>query len=265
MHPLRTIAITGASAGLGASLAREYASSNVLLALAARRTQLLQQVEADCVERGARVSWARVDVRDVEQVEDWIAAIERVSPIDLLIANAGVFSGHGPDGRLEGGLGLTRQIETNLIGTIATANAAARRMKERGQGHIALVSSLAALMPLADAPAYSASKAGILAYGEALREYLASSNVTVSVILPGHIATAQTLVHAGPLPGILPVERAARIIRNRLERRETFIAFPHKLHWMIRLGRLLPWRARARANRPFRFHVTATENYAGET
>lgn len=261
MQSPRTIAITGASSGLGAALAVEYARPGVTLAFAARRTELLRQVEVACVERGAKVTWAHVDVRDIEQVEAWVAGID---PIDLLIANAGVFSGNGPGDILESSTDAASQIATNLVGTIATANAAARQMKRRRQGHIALVSSLAAIMPLADAPAYSASKAGILAYGEALREYLAASSVTVSVILPGHIATAQTSVHAGPLPGIIPAEQAARIIHRRLERRETFIAFPRHMHWMIRLGRFLPWRARARANRPFRFHVTTAGDHAGE-
>jgi short-subunit dehydrogenase len=262
MPPSRTIAITGASSGLGAAMAFEFASPDVTLALAARRQELLEQVREVCVARGARVTCACVDVCDAQQVEEWVASTDRAFPIDLAIANAGIFSGHGPSGEIEDGPGFSLQIGTNLSGTIAMASAAARRMRQRGHGHIALISSLAALLPLADAPSYSASKAGILAYGEALREYFAASGITVSVILPGHIATAQTLLHAGPLPGILTAGKAAQIIRRRLEKGETFIAFPRRMLWLVRLSRLLPWRVRARVNQPFRFFVRTEETHA---
>ncbi len=247
--------ITGASSGLGAALAREYATPGRNLVLAARRPDLLRKVEQECVARSANVYWKQIDIRDAGEVEAWLEEMERTAPIDLFVANAGIFSGHGADGQMEDPEDISEQITTNLLGTISTTTAVARRMKKRGRGHIAMVSSLAALQPLADAPVYSASKAGIMAYGDALREYLAEDNITVSTIFPGHIATAQTAVHAGALYGALTAQYAAQIIRKRLEHRQTFIAFPRRMQWIIQLGRLLPWRMRAWANRPFRFHV----------
>jgi short-subunit dehydrogenase len=79
--------------------------------------------------------------------------------------------------------------------------------------------------------------------------------VHVSVILPGHVRTAQTDVHVGPLAMILPVEKAAEIIKRGLDAKRTYIAFPSAAHWLVRLGSLLPWRLKALATRADRFHV----------
>ena len=108
---------------------------------------------------------------------------------------------------------------------------------------------------MADAPAYSASKAGLIAYGEALREYLEPDGVQVSLINPGHIETAQVAAHLGALPLLLPAEAAAARIKRGLERGQEHIAFPRRLHWLIRAGRLLPWRLRAHLGRSQRFEV----------
>lgn len=255
MKSPRTIMITGAGSGLGAALALEYAAPGRNLVLAVRRPDRARAVERQCAALGATVVLKQLDICATERIEDWLDAVEQATPIDLLIANAGIFCGHGADGRMEAADEVARQIATNLTGTIATVSAVARRMKARRRGQIALVSSLAAIQPLADAPVYSATKAGLMAYGDALREYLAADRVTVSTILPGHIATGQTAVHAGRLVGVLSPERAARIIRTRLGRGRAVIAFPLALQVLVRLGRLLPWRVRAWGNRPFRFHV----------
>ena len=87
-------------------------------------------------------------------------------------------------------------------------------MRGRQQGHIALIASLAALHPLADAPAYSASKAGLAAYGAALREMLAAEGITLSIVYPGHIDTDQAAVQHGPLPLLLMPEEAAESSRK---------------------------------------------------
>ena len=129
-------------------------------------------------------------------------------------------------------------------------------MRARKSGRIAIVGSLAALQPLADAPAYSASKAGVISYGEALREWLLPDNVAVSLIYPGHIKTSQVAHHVGALPLIVSADKAAAKIKKDLDRGRSFIAFPQRLLWLIRVGRLLPWRLRARLGRPMRFHVS---------
>jgi short-subunit dehydrogenase len=117
------------------------------------------------------------------------------------------------------------------------------------------VSSLAARLPAADAPTYSASKAGVVAYAEALREYLLEYEICVSAILPGHVQTTQADLHEGPLPLILPVEEAARRIHRSLQKRRAIITLPRRATLLVGAARLLPWRLRARANAGSRFVV----------
>src|SRR5262249_50095998 len=133
--------------------------------------------------------------------------------------------------------------------------AAVPMMRARQRGRVAIVGSLAALHPLADAPAYSASKAGVMAYGEALREWLAPDHIAVSLIYPGHIKTAQVEHHVGALPRIVSPETAARIIKRGLDRGRASIAFPKALLWLIRAGRFVPWRMRALLGAGTRFYV----------
>jgi short-subunit dehydrogenase len=173
----------------------------------------------------------------------------------LLIVNAGVFTGNGPPPAMETGEETTATLRTNLEGAVRTVQAAVPMLRARGSGHIAIVGSLAALQPLADAPAYSASKAGLMSYGEALREWLLPDNVRVSLIYPGHIATTQVAGHVGRLPLLLSADAAATRIKRGLDRGKSFIAFPRRLLWLIRAGRLLPWRSRTWFGRSLRFHV----------
>ena len=254
--PPRTVLITGASRGLGAALARLYASDGLLLGLTARSdTDRLAAVARDCESKGAEVVTACFDVTDAAATRAWVGSVEERRAVDLVIANAGRFSGNGPVGRFEPLGSALDQISVNLTGAITTIDAVLPGMRTRKSGQIALISSLAALQPLADAPAYSATKAGLGAYGEALRELLAPEGISVSLVYPGNIATAQTAHHVGELPLMMSTDRAARIIKSGLDRRRTEIAFPRRLLWLIRAGKLLPWRLRALAGRSLRFHV----------
>jgi len=164
--------------------------------------------------RGATVFIWTGYVSDAAAVAKWYGDADDRVPFDLVIANAGVFDGHGGGARMETSSEATQLVATNLLGAIYTAHAAMPRMIARRSGHIALMSSLAARLPLADAPAYSATKAGLLAYAEDWREYLLPYDVCVSTILPGHVRTAQTDLHEGPMPFILAPEEAAQRVRR---------------------------------------------------
>lgn len=250
-----TIAITGAGSGLGAALARQYASTGRTLFLCGRRLPELQRTGDDCVEHGADVRMATVDVRDQRNVETWISDAEATKSIDLAIVNAGVFGGREEPEEFEN-LEMARTIiETNLVGAIYCAYAFARPMRDRGRGQIAIISSLAACLPVADAPAYSASKAGLSAYGIALREDLSMHGVDVSIVHPGHIDTAQTSHHNGLLPLIMTPEDAAQRIAKGLSNRSE-ISFPKLASLWVTFGSKLPWRLRAWMNRKQRFTVS---------
>jgi short-subunit dehydrogenase len=259
VSPLRqSVVITGASKGLGEALARLYANPGRTLGLLGRDRHRLEVVAARCRDQGADVVVAALDVKDGPGLERWFRAFDAKHPVDLLIVNAGMFTGHGkfaPETVQE----MTELLRTNLEGAALTISAAVPMMRTRQSGRIAIVGSLAALHPLADAPAYSASKAGVMAYGEALREWLAPDHVAVSLIYPGHIKTAQVAHHVGALPLMVSVERAARIVKRGLDRGRTFIAFPKPLLWLIRAGRCVPWRVRAMLGRGNRFYVAKPE------
>ncbi len=204
---VRSIVITGASRGLGSALALRYAREGIRLGLLGRDGQRLDEVAEGCRARGAIVETATIDVRQSAAICNWVQAFHASAPLDLLIVNAGLFTGHGrcePETADE----IRNLISTNLDGAIATVAAALPLLRARKRGHVALIGSLAALYPLADAPTYSASKAGLMSYGEALREWVAPDNIAVSLVYPGH----QTANHVGALPLLMPPERAADIM-----------------------------------------------------
>ena len=254
-HGPKTIVITGASAGLGAALAQAYAAPGVTLCLIARNEPRIAGVARTCRARDAIVETALIDVTDAKAMAGFITGFDAKNPIDLVIANAGVFTGNGDKGAMESTSDIAWMARVNIEGVANLVQPALAGMRARKHGHIAIVGSLAALQPLADAPGYSASKAGAMAYGEALREYLVPDGITVSLVYPGHIETDQVKGHVGALPNMLKPEAAAAIIKRGLDQGKTFIAFPWQLLWLIRAGRALPWRLRAMAGKDFRFHI----------
>jgi short-subunit dehydrogenase len=228
----------------------------VRLFLCARTGSRLDAVAAACRERGAEVETRTVDVRDAIAVRDWLGQCDASRPLDLMIANAGVLTGRAADARTEDALAAADVVATNLSGAVVSATAAAALMAPRGRGQIALISSLAAFFPLADAPAYSASKAGLTAFATALDEAVAPAGLIVTVIHPGHVETAQTAHQQGALPMMVSPEVAARRIVAGLVRGKRRVSFPLTLRVLLGLHGVLPRRLRHAINRPFRFHIS---------
>jgi short-subunit dehydrogenase len=254
----KTVVITGASSGLGAALAKLYAKDNARLFLCARRDGMLEEVAKVCRESALVVEYASVDVRCADQMRDWINNIVASEQVDLMIINSGKFSGNSTCDQLEPQVSALDVVDTNLAGGINAASAIIPSMQANRVGRIAFISSLAAMAPQADAPAYSASKAGLSAYGKALREFLLPFDVGVTVIHPGHIDTAQTHVQVGPLPGLISPHAAAKKIKKGLNAGRSTISFPVWLRLLVALEILLPWRIQAWINRFFRFTVDGT-------
>lgn len=247
--------ITGASSGIGAALALQYAVPRRRLSLLARRGDLLEAVADQCRERGADVTTSVVDVTDAAAVERWFESVDALEAVDLLIANAGVFDGHATDGTFETAEEADRIIAVNLAGAIHTVRPAVLKMKERRRGRVVLMSSLASILPAADAPTYSATKAGLHAYAEALRMYLADYGVAVSIILPGHVETAQTAVHEGSLAMMITAKQAALEIARGLQRGRAVIGVPRYTHWLVEVVSALPFRLRRLLTKGDRFAV----------
>ncbi|MCG8360720.1 MAG: SDR family NAD(P)-dependent oxidoreductase [Kiloniellales bacterium] len=227
LRPPHAILITGASSGIGEALARGYAAPEVRLFLTGRNAARLDAVAQACEQAGASTEAKALDVLDHEGLAAWIEHIDQASPLDLVIANAGISAGTGDGGENEA---QAREIfAVNLDGVINTVLPAASRMRRRGKGQIAIMSSLAGFRGFPGAPAYCASKAAVRIWGEALRGELAQDGVRVSVICPGFVRSRMTAANPFPMPLLMDAEKAAAIIRRGLARNRARIAFPWPL------------------------------------
>ncbi len=240
MKSPRSILITGASSGIGAALARVYARPGVSLALTGRNAERLLANADACRRAGAAVTESQIDVTDSSAMAQWQKQIDRRTPVDLIIANAGITGGAGRHGPVEPVDGVRRVFATNLDGVVNTIYPLLEAMRARGCGQLALMSSLAGFRGLPYSPAYSASKAAIRAYGEALRAQLASEGIRVNVICPGFVDTPLDNSLESPKPFRLSADKAARTICRGLARNRPRIAFPLPLYVGTRLLTMLP-------------------------
>lgn len=234
------VALTGASSGIGAALALAYAEPGRRLALIGRDPERLATSAAACAARGALVETAQLDVTEPAPLARWLRAFDAESPVELLFANAGISGGRSPEGALEDRETAVRQLRVNLEGAVNTVHALLQPMRRRRRGRIVLMSSLSALRALPDAPAYSASKAGLAAYGEALRGALRGRGVGVTVVYPGFVTSPMSRRYLGAKPGEVSAERAAAIIRRGIARGRPTIVFPLYLGLAMRAAHLLP-------------------------
>ena len=224
----KNIVITGASSGLGAALAVHYARSGVTLYLSGRNEGRLAQTARLCEELGAMVQPKIIDVTDASAMQNWLEAIDTASPIDLVIANAGISAGLG--GGEEKAEQARNIFAINIDGVVNTIAPLIPRMTARKSGQIALISSLAGIRGLPSSPAYSASKGWLRVYGEGLRGWLARSHVRVNVVCPGFIKTPMTDVNPYYMPFLMSADKAASIIARGLVQNKARIAFPRRLY-----------------------------------
>ena len=234
----KTILITGASSGIGAALAQYYASENNVLLLIGQNEKRLCQIADLCEKKGAKIDSASCDVSDRDQVQQlmnrWIDQYD----IDLVIANAGISAGTAG---IENSFDSDRRImAVNFNGTLNILEPLIPIMKERQNGQIALVSSLASYVGLAGAAAYSASKAAVRVYGEALRIELSEFNIRISVICPGFVTSRITDQNNFTMPYLMPAEQAAIHISSGLQRNKARITFPWQMRLMTWILRSLP-------------------------
>lgn len=251
----KRIAITGASSGIGRALAEELAAPGISLFLTARREPFLQETASACLARGAEVRTDTFDVTDSAAIENWIESIEGEGPVDVLVLNAGLFSGTTLDGQLESVESARSLMEANLLSPVTASLLMARKMLGRRQGHIILISSLAAKAPQADAPVYSGSKAGLTGFGRAMREFLMEHGVKITIVHPGHVLTYQAEQQHGRLPFMTTPQSAAKIIASAIQSGRGEIDFPLLPKLLVSVLGLLPWRLQAFFNRPYRFKV----------
>lgn len=236
-------------------MAQACAGPGVVLGLLGRNRARLIEVAELCRQAGAAVEIGMVDVCDAPAMHDWLTSFDGNNPVDLLIANAGVTGGLDPNAGYETATTSHVVIETNLSGVLNTIHPMLGPMTKRQSGQIAIVSSIAAFVPVTDGPSYAASKAAVLRYGLALRSGLRRRGIKVSVICPGYVATPMALREIGPRPFEISAERAAELTLRGLQRNKAVIAFPAFLSFITRLGGVLPDGVRQFTERWFRFDV----------
>jgi short-subunit dehydrogenase len=217
-QPATTALITGASSGIGVAIAGELARRGHALTLVARRADRLREL-ADRIggEHGVRVEWISVDLMDASERDRIPAEVAaRGQVVDLLVNDAGM----GTSGAFHE-LPLDKELQMvrlNVEAMVALCGAFLPGMVERGSGGVLNVASVSGFMPVPQQATYSASKAFVLTFTEALTIDLHGTGVTATALCPGPVKTEFAGIIEG-LPSALFVdpERVAREAIDGLE------------------------------------------------
>ena len=232
--------ITGASSGIGQALARQYISQGWDLALTARRPSEL----ADwCQAQGWPDARWRIYEADVADVASIVAAgqacLATQGVPDVVIANAGISIGMASAVRDDIDV-MARTLAVNNTGMAATFHPFIDPMRQRGQGTLVGIASVAAIRGLPGHGAYCASKAGVLSYCESLRGELRGSGVRVVTLLPGYVDTPLTRANRYVMPFLMPADRFAAKAVRAIARGVSYRVIPWPMAVVAKLLRVLP-------------------------
>ena len=241
---MERVFITGASSGLGAAFAARYAARGAMLGLVARRGDVLHAL-VNGLPHAARHRIYALDVNDhaalAAAAADFIAAAQG---IDVVIAAAGISRGTLTE-CAEDLPAFARILATNVTATVATFTPfidAMRAEARTGNRRCRLVgiASVAGIRGLPGAGAYSASKAAIISYCEALRLELKRSGIRVVTIAPGYIDTPMTWVNDYPMPFLMPAEKFAQKAVAAIDVGVSYRVIPWQMGVVAKLLRVLP-------------------------
>jgi len=180
--------VTGASSGIGEATALALGAEGARVAAAARRSDRLAALVRRIEARGGQAMALVVDVSDEAQVREMIrSARDTWGRVDILVNDAGVAQLGPIDGANTED--WRRMVNINLLGLMYATHAVLPLMKAQGSGHIVNVSSLAGSIAQEGFGVYSATKSGVGAFSEALRQEVAKNHIRVTVIEPGVVAT----------------------------------------------------------------------------
>ena len=251
----RTVLVTGAARGLGAEAARRLHAMGASVALVGLEPD---ELEKRALELGERAWWCEADVTSLEAMEAAVAgAVERFGGIDVVIANAGI----GANGTVASidPAAFDRTIEVNLLGVFGTVRAALPHVVER-RGYVLVIASASALVHTPMLAAYTASKAGAEAFGDALRVELAHTGTKVGVAYFSFVETdmvrrgfARPSARlgreklAGPFSDWAPISAVGDAIVEGVARRARHVLVPRSLRPVLYLRSfiqpLMEWRA----------------------
>jgi len=198
-----------------------------MLVLTGRNEERLAQVAAVCRDKGAWVVTAVQDIADIDGFLETLSDLDRQWRFDLAIFNAGIGDTREPSRQIETPQQILSLLDVNLRGPAAGASLIADRMIARRQrGAIALISSVAAFVPLPMAAGYAASKGGLNAFSLSLNAALRRHGITVSVICPGYVDTPMSARLNTFKPFQMKADAAAQAIMACIAKRRTFAIIP---------------------------------------
>lgn len=237
----KTVIITGASAGIGTALAREFARRGYNVGLMARRADRLEALAAELRKGGTKVEIGIVDIARDETVHAAVDALrEKLGELDVFVANAGITTINRT-----GAGDITRDKEVfavNLIGAIASLDAAAKYFRAKKRGHLVGISSIAGITPIPGSGSYSASKAALSSWLRAAGVELRKHGISVTAIHPGFIKS-ELVPEMEKYPFIIEAEPAAKQMVDAIEAKKSSVIVPW-WPWapMLALGKVLPER-----------------------
>ncbi|MCH8887274.1 MAG: SDR family NAD(P)-dependent oxidoreductase [SAR324 cluster bacterium] len=247
------IFITGASSGIGATLARFYANQyrdGLHLGLLARRAGRLVSLAASLRELGAVVETYSTDVRDGESMQEIVRDFTgSAGGVDLVIANAGISPGEKTGkGDLEPAANV---IATNLLGVFNTLVPMIPTMIEQKSGHLVAVGSVAGFFGMPGKGAYCGTKAAVKILMDSYRPVLKAHGIQVTTICPGFVESEMTANNSFPMPFIVKGPKAAKLIARAIAKGRKTYVFPWQMRLVIPLLHAMPeWVLARMVSRP---------------
>lgn len=236
----KLVFITGASSGIGQALAWRYHQAGWRLALAARRTQEIEQWAREQELTADRYAVYSADVADTESIVAAArACIDRQGLPDAVIANAGISIGMDTGCREDLDV-MARTFATNNVGLAATFHPFIEPMQRRGSGRLVGIASVAGIRGLPGHGAYCSSKAAVISYCESLRGELRASGVKVVTILPGYVDTPLTRANRYSMPFLMKAQDFADRAFRAIEAGASYRVIPWQMGVVAKLLRLLP-------------------------
>lgn len=227
--------ITGASSGLGKTLAEKMANNGWRVVISARSEGELTVIAATHKNLFA----APCDITDEEGVSSVIASIEAEhGAIDLAVFNAGTHQPVRADELKNSD--FQKLVNINLLGTVNCMTAMSSRMIRRRTGHIAVVASVAGYRGLPTSAAYGMTKAGLINMTEALKPEFDLYNVKLQLISPGFVKTPLTDKNDFDMPFIMEPDAAADAFYKGLMSKKFEVVFPWQMSLIMKTLRLLP-------------------------